>query len=232
MLASSYTFFALNIFFFVDNLCPLPISLMVTPSQLEDLPEKCYFFKCAFVIWYNHLWTYSKPCSLPFSTFEFLLGLKTKLTRRVIAVRRIQEIILSRATSLRAPIFGGMRTWVEGLPAWTSHNTTEASNLCERVLWEPIPPIHKYDCPDRPNSQVQGELPISAPPNNILYIIIAELSVVPLHPHMIYTYSSTAKIVLAIMLWKHALKQQAGTARQCSNPIDRPPTVVKALVMV
>ncbi len=41
--------------------------------------------------------------------------------------------ILSRATSLRAPSFGGVRTWVEDLPMWTSHNTAEASNLCKSM---------------------------------------------------------------------------------------------------
>ena len=30
-------------------------------------------------------------------------------------------------------VFGGVRTLVEGLDAWSSHNANEASNLCELV---------------------------------------------------------------------------------------------------
>ncbi len=43
------------------------------------------------------------------------------------------KMIFSRATSLRAPSFGGVRTWVEGLSVWSSHNAAEASNLRELV---------------------------------------------------------------------------------------------------
>ncbi len=42
--------------------------------------------------------------------------------------------ILPRATSLRAPSFGGVRTWVEGLLTWTSHNAAEASNTSKTLI--------------------------------------------------------------------------------------------------
>ena len=42
--------------------------------------------------------------------------------------------ILSPATSPRAPSFGGMRTWVEGLLMWTSHNAAEASNTSKTLI--------------------------------------------------------------------------------------------------
>ncbi len=67
--------------------------------------------------------------------------------------------ILSRAISLRAPSFGGVRTWVEGSSVWSSHYAAEASIIIQQLT--------RYT-----NPQTTTRLALRVGRDNMFYIVV------------------------------------------------------------